>query len=1543
MNNGIIGQNLFGGGQGNGTYTPGVMGNVNVTVNNGNIGSIYGGSDVVGTINGYTNVQVLNGTISGNIYGGGKGGFSQNSNFVARDVDVVIGTSSVGPTIGGSVYGGSAFGSVNGTTNNTNVTSYTTEVIVNNGTISQDVFGGGEGNGTYSPGMLGNLTVNINNGTIRNVYGGNNLAGTPNGFVKVYLNGGTITDSSFGGGNSSSVKNTEIYLQGASTDRLFGGSNSSGTVTSSLVTVTSGTVGGVFGGNNIGGTLGTANVYINGGTITRDVHGGGNEVATTTTNVYLNNASNTIANIYGGGKNANAGTTSVFVQGINATNLFGGSNTGGVVTLSNVNITSGTIDTVYGGNNLGGTTATSNITATGGTITNAVYGGGNVAPTGTTHITLTNLTNTVPSVFGGGHSANATTTNVTMQGVNAIDVYGGSNLSGVVGATNVNITTGTIDTVYGGGNIAVTTNATVHISGGTIDDVYGGGNAAEVTNNTYLEISGAQVLTNAYGGGNEGEVLGNTEVHITNGIIEGSLYAGGNGVTAIVYGNATVNVEGQSIIGTPASIAPTSGSVFGGGNAAATGTENSNNSTSTVNIVGGTVYGNVYGGANTSVVYGTVYVNLGYNAVGNNTLTKSDIYVVGTIFGGGEANASGSEIYDYSFVSVTQGIRMNIDGTGHTSFMTQGSIFGSGNASSTTGTSLINIKNYGTIDNPQKNISIQRATTVTLDNSSISLSGATDRTNEYSSTNFSLSRIDELKLKNNSSVYLAFGANLLKKVSSLVDVGAVETKAFVNIDASGNTVKNVDNRIYLLEGKNLNIATNEQVTTYGEVNGMMFLGVYTSRLNPDSSSAFYGSTFENGDIITNEGVFSNNVYVLGLHKNNHNLSVDGFYTNYNEDGYIKKGYVGVHSEEDVFYMWTVGGILDVTSFEVSMTASKYATLGTHELVLAGFGTPNTKFTMMGFSSGIIPGVSLINHKDIKDIADTSAEANTTLGLGIKSGRTGWKTNSYTDFYSANGGSYSGSIIYDKDSSTYAPTLLFYFYHSANISVNQELGDAKIRFQALIPIDALTYSIQYVDVNLTFRTAVYQDDYYEAAIAPGEEYDFFSTTETNITKKSTFSTYYSLYIPNFSSTQHYINYSTSKHVLVSRDEHQAPYVFLEDSRIIMLDLVTNKYYYYVVTSTDEANGRYVYELSDFIQMGSTNEYYNESLANSLYYRSAQDLVLEKFIFHVSFAGSELNQDIENNTLLLDLQDSQGYTKIGVLGIQRDSTRYGVYVDKEGTVDVTAILEQNVVYLGNTFNVDIETLFVQQYINSKIIYDTNSFDKKLGMSISFFNDSGVRLTGDELLGVSFIIDGIRYYPRLDGTVRIKLADRPSNIVSQMIVDTGNNSTLPTGTYTLKIEAFTSADGIYFGGQGAKFDEKEIVIINSNYGLKVSTDANSKIVSSITGFTDNQNNELDITVEYSSMLSNPNITVSLERRKYDTIYEREYEIVDLQEFVLDTLTESDVEFEYVVTDTPNSTNNFELHLDEELTTGTYKIVFKLYNGSDYIGEAYEYVIVK
>lgn len=1557
--------NVYGGGNQAGSTT------VNISISGGDTTTVYGGSNQAGTV-GNTVINATGGTCTdifgGNneggtcsatdvtvngvivndaVYGGGNRISTENTNVNLKnsgnDIPYVFGggKSADATTTTITITGGSYIRVFGGSNISGRVT--TSNVIMNNGTAENIYGGNNEGGNT----VTSNIT--INGGTTGNTFGGGNKANTTTTYVTV--NNGKITNV-FGGANQADAETSNVDIKGGNIEKAFGGSNQSGTVTTSNVTLESSETKQSLGGvkmdvtytaveaeewrknqnpgyetyvtveikytNNTDTTINKWESYIyapdsklldnysSDSKITEDSgkYTINQDSRWTTGNIHSLPANGTYEvrdvhlmskvkadefsltyNFEGQGNDGNSyqDTNTGFM-------IFGGNNKGGETTTSNVNIKSGYCYAVYGGNNEGGTNPTSNVTVDGG---------------------------------------------------EPQEVYGGNNLGGENTNSKVIINSGKIQNVYGGGNKAVTNVPYVRIQGDAqiSHSVYGGGNQAGINTDTRVEIFGGTIEGNAYGGGNEGTVTGNTYVHVKNATLNSSLYAGGNGTTAIVYENANVTVEGSNI-----NIA---GSVFGGGNQAATGTSGTNNSLSTVNITGGNIGKNVYGGANTSVVYGNTLTNIGYEAVGDDTLEKGDIVIGGTVFGGGEANASGSEIYDFSFISVTVGIDININGTGHDKCQIKGSIFGSGNASSTSGYSYINIKNYGSVYSPQKNISIQRADVVTMDNSAIALSGAKDRTNEYSDVDFTLSRVDELKIKNNSILYLDCGANLLKKFTSCVDENGTEVKAKVTIDEeTGATTRNVDNRIYMLEGRNLNIATNEQVTAYGEVNGMTFFGLYTNSMNPATSTGLYNREYNNGDAITNAGTFSSNSYVRGLHKTDHDVTIDGFYSNYdNEDnpGYIKTKYIETTPKDDVYYIWLVGSDMDVTTFEVALTASKYATLGTYELGLTGFSTANIKFSLTGFSAGLADGISLVQPSQIESVELDEKKANSVFGLTMKTGNNGWSSRSSTTFLTENGGTYTGATTYNKDNSTFTPALNLALYHSENITEVQKLGSVKIRLQAQIPEDDLNIKVSYIDIIIKLSTALYQNDFYEGAITPGEEFGLFTTTETNITDSSVFSTYYSLYIPEFSTSDYYEKYSSDKRVLTSRKSTGETYVFPANTKITMIDMVTNKYYYYVVSSADENSGKYVYNLKDFVVMGSDNTYYDEAEACSNYYNKEKDLIYENFIFHIDFSENYIDSNIYANSLLMELRDSENQTLLGVLGIQRDTIVYSVYKNKDAKINVTATTNKDIVYRGNSFNLTVLTDFKQDVDASKTIYDTQYFDSKMGIKISIYDSNGNRLNSDTLLGVSFELDGIKYYPRIDGTVRICTAEKVSNVLSRITVDTKNNTVLATGDYTIRVESFGSPDGIYYGIESSDTAEVKITIIESTFGLNVYTGDNEKIVEKDTGFTQNGNGEVIVNIEYMSSLENPNMTISLYRRDYSSIYSQTYELVDLADYLFIAPTKTKNDKEYVISKKIDSNMTYTLGLTNNLVTGTYKIVIKLYDNDEYIGEGYEYLIIK
>ena len=1505
-----------------GSNTSGNVNTTTVVVTSGSVKNVYGGNNAGGT-DGSTNVDFKAGTVTGNIYGGGKG----NATVVTGNVDVTIGDSNGGPSISGSVYGGSAFGTVN------SANAGEVNVTVNDGTIVGSVFGGGQGNTTYTPYVNGDITVTINGGDISSVFGGNDQAGTHNKNNEVHLNGGII-ENVYGGGNRSSVTNTNVYLDGATVTNIYGGSNTLGDVSTTNVDINSGTVQNVYGGNNEGGTCGTTDVNVTGtANINGSVYGGGNQVDTTTTNVTLNSASGTIPNIYGGGNSASAGTTNVTQNGVTATNIFGGSNSLGTVTESNITYNNGTVTNVYGGNNAGGNTLTSNIDIHNGTVT-TVYGGGNQANGDESNIDVSG--GTITDIFGGGNSAGLTESNIHVTSGNITNVYGGSNNTGKVDTTNIKIdnASSSLGAIYGGGNRAEVGDTNVIVNNGTITNIYGGGNLAQATGNTTLDINGGTINNNIYGGGNFGVVKGSSNVTITNATILGSAYAGGNGTTATLEGNTTITVDGNTVIGSSNSVAPTSGCVFGGGNQAFTGTESSNNSTSNVNIVGGTIYGNVYGGANTSVIYGNTIVNIGKTANISNDLVKTDIDIKGHIFGGGEANASGSEIYDWSFISVTEGVNITVDADTYNNFSIGGSFYGGGNASSASGDSYLSIRNYGEKNNPKRNVSIQRVTYVTLDNTSILLKGAIDRANDYDKELFSISRVVDFKLQNNSELYLVTGANLLENFRSLDSNGNIAT---VTIDEDRNTfTRNVDNRVYMYEGKNLNIAEDQQVTLYGEVSGMTFLGIFNYDNDGNVNTGIYNSRYNAGDTLDWAGTFTKGSYVLGKHLSNHDIKVNGFYSNYiNEDTAINEvKYINPTPSNAKFYMWYIGE--NVLEYNVNLVASKYSTLGSVEASFLEFSKPNTSFQILSFdSSEIAPGISLINKNDIPRIASNVNDANTKFGLSMEASNNGWLTTGKTSFYTHEP-SIDGVTYYEGENSTVVPTMLFYLYHSKNITEEKNLGTVRISIMAITKINALSNEVKRLVVNVNMSSAFFQTTEYEGAMTPGDKYELFTSTTNNITTKSKLSAYYALYGAGTNL------YKPGYHRVLT-----SSYVLPVNTKITMLDFVhgTPEYYYHVVTDSDvtaaqsefNTDGECSYSLSMFTRMGSksNNSNYDDASKNLIYYNNGDSS--EEFIFIVDFSDTVISEDKLNNTLLIEIRDSNEESIISVLGIQHSQLTYNLYSNMDSQINITSTPNLNPLYIGYNDIFDVSIDYQSSTLSGVTIIDTQYFDSKLGAQIYIKNSEGNLVSGTDLTGAYFMVDGVKYYPDIAGYTHIKLANKVGNTKKWITFNT-ENAGLATGDYTFVFEAFASPDGIYYSTGNPEYDNVDLTIINSTYGLRPEIADESIIFNGI----DNHKN-LIFTTYYTSLLDNPNIRIAMYRRAYDEVYDSNYELIDLQDFVTYDLTTTNNQYEYLLITNPSSSNEFTLTFKNELLTGTYRLCFRLYDEDTQIGEIIRYIIIK
>ena len=1469
--------------------------------------SVYGGGNfgIVGPPDATAataKIEILGGTIDGNVYGGAN----QNHIYGQTLINVK------GGQVKGAVYGGSNQKGTVYTTSTINVTGGTLGVDTNT-TDNPALFGGGYGQNTI---ITGNATVNIldTEKDVR-IYGsayGGSSQGKMNSNVTVNIqdlpsvaNIVSITGYVFAGGKGTA--GIAATIAGNATINVDGCELSDASV---------------FGGNDINGTT-TGDITVNIGRTYQSTlsaaYGGGNQAdittATKSVRVYLlTNAD--VTNAFNGGKAADLSsngasdtTRAIYLQGGHADNIFGGSDSSGTVTSSHVYIESGTADNVYGGNNVDGQTTVSNVYVTGGTSTN-VYGGGYQATTTATNVSLTG--GKVTNGFGGGNAADVTNSSITLAGSTTTNIYGGSNQQGTVNKSYVAINSGTVTNVFGGNNAGGDTVDTEVVVNSTVANVYGGGNEAITSNDTYVKLKNATIT--------------------------GSAFGGGNGTAAVVLGDSLIISEGATNI---------AGDLFGGGNAAANGTTNSA-ATSKVYITGGTVAGDVYGAANTSVVNGQTEVKIGTASVNDNSLSQGNINIVGTVFGGGKSNLAGSEDYDFNFVSVTGDVNIDINASGYDNgtytLIIGKSIFGSGNAAKIDGDGYVTVSNYGTETNLKHNVSIQRATDVTLNNCGLYLSGTTDRTNEISTAVYTFNRIKNLIIKNNTTLYLESGANLLEKLTS---VDASGNKAAVTIGENGVTNINVNNRIYLSQGKNLILRTEDGA--HGEVSGMTYVGLYKGTLT--RVTGIYSPDYSDGETIPEtEEDFARNSFVQGKHYESHNIEVDGFYTNYDDEGVINVAYIIPTPEEGAYYQWIVGKPSDDIYYDnIELIATKYATTSTYVLELTGLNKPNMTLEVIGIdSSDLKDEVELTQQANIPNIEMDPDKANNRFSLTMTTGNTGWQTKGTSEFYRTPGQTEeqdpNGTLKYLSENSAATPSFSLYMASSKNISTTEKLGTVTLQLKASYydaEKDEIIMRNVFVVLTLsTNNTIKLANDYYEGAITPGKKYDMFPTTNTNITSNSSFSAYYSLYLGNYSTDDNYYYEANSATGMVGYYHYLVSSCVLPaGTKITMIDSSTTpvQYYYYIVTEADVAAGKKEYKFTDFTNMGSTDEKYDSDLS---YYNRDLDIVLEEYIFQVDFADITLANSLEQQKLTVEMRDQWDNSMKLNVNTDQYPMMFNLYSNKEAIKNVDVTANKQYIYMGNSFKVDLSTLYEFQTQNAEIVYDTTHFEDQLGVKITVL-DGSTPLTAAQLTGIYLQHGDKKYFARYDGSYRLKLADAVSNILTEMQFYTENGN-LDTATYTFKFETFGSIDGVYFSSAIAT-DSISMQIINTDYGLSAILDDKSVLIDKTTGLTKNNNNELNFTIGYSAEFENPQIQVSLYRRDYSNIYASTYNLVNLTDYVTNTLTGTSMTNEYLVTDSPQSSQNFMLNLKENLMTGTYKIVFKLYDGENYIGEIDKMVIIK
>jgi hypothetical protein len=580
---GTVNGSVFGGGLGEKTGSSDIaaqnFGDAEISMEGGSVGdAIYGGANANGVLKADAEVTLLGGTIGTSwttpapdplpdvVFGGGKG----EPTLVNGSVLVNVGNSTHTGTaaIYGNVYGGSALGNTNASkTGNDPMEFYTdgetakkTYVNLYAGTINGNVFGGGLGRkaaaavgtegqeGYVAPVEAvesfvgGDVTVTLDGAKLVNsfsgegvdykpvtgqIFGANNLNGTPKGHVKVHVK--RTVDSEKPTGTARDNRNT--YDVAA----VYGGGNQADYHPTKAD------------GTDDEKKDAFAEVLIEGcdETSIEYVYGGGNAAAVPATEVTIL-GSYIIDYVFGGGNGKGTGNPGANVGSYdNGTSEYG---TGKAVT----KLVGGHIMYVFGGSNTKGN----------------VRGGTSISmPDKTSYVeegyNCCNVRD-IKEIYGAGNEAEQDGAVTMILGcVDNMDyVFGGARKANVKGGVDLVVTSGHFKGVFGGndqsGTIQGPITLTIEETGCdplVIDNLYLGGNQAAYSvygyKNTGTEdnpvlVARKEAEYNALTAEQktaEGLPYDHPVLNVVSCTSIGNIFGGGYGSDATMYGSPTVNVN----------------------------------------------------------------------------------------------------------------------------------------------------------------------------------------------------------------------------------------------------------------------------------------------------------------------------------------------------------------------------------------------------------------------------------------------------------------------------------------------------------------------------------------------------------------------------------------------------------------------------------------------------------------------------------------------------------------------------------------------------------------------------------------------------------------------------------------------------------------------------------------------------------------------------------------------------------------------------------------------------------------------------------------
>ena len=386
------------------------------------------------------------------------------------------------------------------------------------------------------------------------------------------------------------------------------------------------------------------------------------------------------------------------------------------------------------------------------------------------------------------------------------------------------------------------------------------------------------------------------------------------------------------------------------------------------------------------------------------------------------------------------------------------------------------------------------------------------------------------------------------------------------------------------------------------------------------------------------------------------------------------------------------------------------------------------------------------------------------------------------------------------------------------------------------------------------------------------------------------------------------------------------VLPKNTNITLIDKTNNKIYGYIINSSDkfgfDTNGYATYPFTLFKEKGKNENanYINSTVTN------------EQFDVIVDFSKANINTNLNNIYLYLE-----GKSDITVRPtINKNSFNIDSNKNARVSHSISSDYSETIYYNSDSIH-DIPINSIVNYSNA---YDTSFFDKKIGFSIKLVDSQGRIVNREHLKNITFMIGDKVYIPSNDNIVRVNLDTNTSADTLLTIITHQGTSKLKDGTYYIKINAYSSLDGLYYDSVIDNGIMIPVVVsknINSSdYGFDVSINSDSRIINK-EGITN-----LSFNIKQSG-LENPNIKVSMYMKDELTAYNQDYSLIDLEDYS-DINLERFIDSIYYVSKNPQEENTFSINLDtSKLDKTSYKFIFDLYEDNLKVGSISKNIIIR